>query len=641
MNPATEARGLRAAGRLVSLFLSALLAFGASPSVRADDDIRIVVRTAEEMPRHHYPVTGPALGFLQDEARFTALVEAFLADALEDLRTYRIEDAKARKELYRSICMAYLAKGRPEAALEYAEKVRGLETKESARWSIGPSIRARIAAEKASGTADVENPAFRDAFRTALREQYALMPPEVARELLATIRASAATATRERLEAAITASMDPLIAGGDGRITFDTARSLIDLHEALRFRIRVAPIAGEISDELLARGPAATPPEDRWTPRLVSLDPSEKATPTVIAIWDSGIDMSLFPEHAWRNVRERPDGLDNDANGFVDDVHGISFSGGSVPIRDGLSSLWGLSGDPDAMIDAFAAQLEVTAGLDSPRAKALQERLGTMTPDELAAFSDGMQMLFFHVHGTHVAGIAVAGNPFARLLSVADSSMGAGPGDLVDPVAYGRRWAEFCRRNIAYLKAANVRVVNMSWGNSPRDCRALLEMSGIGDSAEERTRLARAMYGAMRAGLEEAIRGAPEILFITAAGNDDEDVDFAELIPAGLRLPNLVTLGAVDAADRLTSFTNTGGNLEFFANGHLVESLLPRGTRVKWSGTSLAGPQFANLAAKMLALRPELTPAKILELVRAHADPVPGHPGRLIIHPRKTIDALR
>ena len=45
-----------------------------------------------------------------------------------------------------------------------------------------------------------------------------------------------------------------------------------------------------------------------------------------------------------------------------------------------------------------------------------------------------------------------------------------------------------------------------------------------------------------------------------------------------------------------------------------VKSLLPRGVRVKWSGTSLAAPQLVNLAAKMLALRPDLTPAQILSM---------------------------
>jgi subtilisin family serine protease len=268
-------------------------------------------------------------------------------------------------------------------------------------------------------------------------------------------------------------------------------------------------------------------------------------------------------------------------------------------------------------------------------------RVSAIEPAEQELLLSDLERMFFYVHGTHVAGVAVEGNPFVRVLSIADSSMGAGFVDLSDPVAYGRKWADFCARNIAYLKRANVRVVNMSWGNSPRDCRSLLEAWNIGASPEERRRLGREMYLAMREGLEAAIRSAPEMLFITVAGNNNEDVDFVELIPAGLRIPNLVTLGAVDSADRLTSFTNTGESVELFANGDLVESFLPGGARVKWSGTSLSGPQLANLAAKMLALRPELKPTEIMDLVRANADPLPEDPGRSIINPKRTIEALR
>ena len=62
---------------------------------------------------------------------------------------------------------------------------------------------------------------------------------------------------------------------------------------------------------------------------------------------------------------------------------------------------------------------------------------------------------------------------------------------------------------------------------------------------------------------------------------------------------------------------------------------------MKWSGTSLAAPQLANLAAKMLALDPGLSPQDIMRLVRENADPLPGQPGRIIINPKRAIEALR
>jgi subtilisin family serine protease len=67
---------------------------------------------------------------------------------------------------------------------------------------------------------------------------------------------------------------------------------------------------------------------------------------------------------------------------------------------------------------------------------------------------------------------------------------------------------------------------------------------------------------------------------------------------------------------------------------------VPGGQKIEFSGTSMAAPQVTNLVAKILALRPELTPAQVVDLLKSHADPVPDRPGRLIINPRKTIDAL-
>jgi len=48
--------------------------------------------------------------------------------------------------------------------------------------------------------------------------------------------------------------------------------------------------------------------------------------------------------------------------------------------------------------------------------------------------------------------------------------------------------------------------------------------------------------------LRSAIAGAPEILFVAAAGNEDEDNVFGEFVPSSLDLPNLISVAAVDRA---------------------------------------------------------------------------------------------
>jgi hypothetical protein len=59
------------------------------------------------------------------------------------------------------------------------------------------------------------------------------------------------------------------------------------------------------------------------------------------------------------------------------------------------------------------------------------------------------------------------------------------------------------------------------------------------------------------------------------------------------------------------------------------------------SGTSMAAPNAANLAGKLLALDPKLTTEQVIDLMTRGADPMAGHEGRLIINPKKTIEMLR
>jgi subtilisin family serine protease len=58
---------------------------------------------------------------------------------------------------------------------------------------------------------------------------------------------------------------------------------------------------------------------------------------------------------------------------------------------------------------------------------------------------------------------------------------------------------------------------------------------------------------------------------------------------------------------------------------------------VKFSGTSMASPQVANLAAKLFALKPELTVAQVREVILKGAE----RQGRVnLIHPRKSAELL-
>jgi subtilisin family serine protease len=136
--------------------------------------------------------------------------------------------------------------------------------------------------------------------------------------------------------------------------------------------------------------------------------------------------------------------------------------------------------------------------------------------------------------------------------------------------------------------------------------------------------------------LRKAFESAPEILFITAAGNANSDSSFGEFIPSSLQLPNLLTVGAVDKAGDEASFTSYGPTVLVHANGYEVESYVPGGDRIKMSGTSMASPNVANLAAKALAVNPKLTPPQVIEVIRQTTErSADGR--RFLINPKKAV----
>jgi subtilisin family serine protease len=226
-------------------------------------------------------------------------------------------------------------------------------------------------------------------------------------------------------------------------------------------------------------------------------------------------------------------------------------------------------------------------------------------------------------HGTHVAGIALAGNPHARLVV---GRIEYGYTIKPDPCPSREQTERDARASQAFVdffRRHNVRVVNMSWGGNVAGIEGDLEQCGIGKTPEERKAIAREYFDIGKAALTRAFASAPRILFVTAAGNSNNDASFVEDIPAGIVLPNLLTVGAVDRAGDEASFTSYGPTVKVHANGYQVESFLPGGERVALSGTSMASPQVANVAAKMLAVNPKLKPAEVIRLIVDTAERTP------------------
>ncbi|HET7096850.1 MAG TPA: S8 family serine peptidase, partial [Casimicrobiaceae bacterium] len=67
-------------------------------------------------------------------------------------------------------------------------------------------------------------------------------------------------------------------------------------------------------------------------------------------------------------------------------------------------------------------------------------------------------------------------------------------------------------------------------------------------------------------------------------------------------------------------------------------SVIPGGEKLAESGTSMASPNVANLAAKMLAVNPRLTPVEVIKMIRETSDRS-SDGRRVLINPKKAVAA--
>ncbi|MEM6531829.1 MAG: fibronectin type III domain-containing protein [Myxococcota bacterium] len=275
----------------------------------------------------------------------------------------------------------------------------------------------------------------------------------------------------------------------------------------------------------------------------------------VVAVTDTGVDLDHpdLQANLWVNPGEiAGNGVDDDGNGFVDDVNGWDF----------------VSDDAN--------------------------------PDD----DNG--------HGTHVAGtVGAVGNDGVGIPGVnwtvsiqAVKMLGAsGSGSLFDGAS-----------SILYAARNGAQIVNASWG-----CRC------------------NASY------VEDAIRElqANGGLFVAAAGNSTADNDESRAhYPASHPVSNVVSVAATTTSDSLASFSNYGRTrVHVAAPGQGILSTYPGGRYASLSGTSMAAPHVAGMAALLLSLEPSLTTDQLKARLIQSSDPVAALGGRVVANGR--VNALR
>jgi thermitase len=190
-------------------------------------------------------------------------------------------------------------------------------------------------------------------------------------------------------------------------------------------------------------------------------------------------------------------------------------------------------------------------------------------------------------HGTHVAGtiaakanngVGVAGVSFNSQLAICQALNAAGSGTTAGVA-----------NCITYLAGKGVKIISMSLGGGASTT--------------------------LQTAVRNAWNGGNGTLIIAAAGNDgDATLNY----PAAYA--EVVSVAATDANDNRASFSNANADVEIAAAGVNVLSTKRGGGYVKFSGTSMATPHVAGVAALIAFRNAGLNAAGIRSKLDASVD---------------------
>lgn len=365
----------------------------------------------------------------------------------------------------------------------------------------------------------------------------------------------------------------------------------------------------------------------------------------IVGVIDSGVDIEHedLDGKIWVNSGEiAGNGIDDDNNGYIDDIHGWNFLGNAAgehvnearlektrilavlaPKYDGIDPN---SIEKDAEYELYLkvkeevasgrAQFEQYMGMLDKLPEDAQNYIKSQMDYNLNVDFDDRSLIgddpndFSDInygnadvegpdalHGTHVSGIigAIRGNALG----------GDGVAENVKimvlrAVPNGDEFDKDIALAVRYAVDNGAEVINMSFGKA---------------------------YSPHQKEVYEAFKYADSkgVLLIHAAGNDAKDIDVEPNYPTSMysfqteQLDHFVTIGASTknkGSELVASFSNYGAKgVDVFAPGFEIFNAVPQSEYMNLQGTSMAAPMVAGAAAMLKSYFPKLTMKEIKEIM--------------------------
>ncbi|WP_138493251.1 S8 family peptidase [Paenibacillus pinistramenti] len=236
--------------------------------------------------------------------------------------------------------------------------------------------------------------------------------------------------------------------------------------------------------------------------------------------------------------------------------------------------------------DVIVAVVDTGVDLDHPDLQGrLLEGYNVVNPDERPMDDVG--------HGTHVAGIIAANVNNHEGIAGMTWNTKILPVKALDSSGSGTTYS--VAQGIIWATDHGAKVINLSLGN-----------------------YAQAQF------LHDAIKYAydHDVVVIAATGNDNTE---RPGYPAAYQ--EVLSVSATDSNQKRASFSNYGDYIDVMAPGESIASTYPGNQYAALSGTSMASPHVAALAALIRSENPGLKNTEVMDLIRKNVQDL-GDPGR-------------